>query len=379
MNVVHDIVRRRDTENKMRGADVMQESLFVMKTLNDYVPADHPLRPIREILNLALERMDERFAAMYSAFGRESIAPEKLMRALVLQVLYGLRSERLLVEQLGYNLLYRWFVGLAMDDPVWDHSTFSKNRDRLIEQDAARALFAEVLAQAKAKGLLSDEHFSVDGTLIKAWASHKSFVPKEGPPPPQSGSRANPEVDFRGEQRTNATHESTTDPDARLYRKSNQTAAIPCYMGHVLMENRNALVVDAQLTHASGTAEREAALEMLAEQPGDGRKTVGADKAYDQAAFVEDCRAINVTPHVAQNTTNRSSAIDKRTTRHPGYVVSLTLRKLIETVFGDVKQHGGMHQTKLRGIDKVSQAFTLAMTVVNLRRLPKLFAMDASG
>jgi transposase len=256
----------------MRGADVMQESLFIMKTLNDFVPADHPLRPIREILNVALERMDQRFQTMYSAFGRESIAPEKLMRALILQVLYGLRSERLLVEQLGYNLLYRWFVGLAMEDPVWDHSTFSKNRDRLLEQDAAKALFTEVLAQAKAKGLLSDEHFSVDGTLIKAWASHKSFVPKEGPPPPQSGSKANPEVDFRGEKRSNATHESSTDPDARLFRKSSQSAALPCYMGHALMENRNALVIAQQLTQATGTAEREAALSMLAEQPGTGRR-----------------------------------------------------------------------------------------------------------
>lgn len=363
----------------MRGGDVMQESLFVMKTLNDFVPADHPLRPIQEILNVALDRMDERFAAMYSACGRESIAPEKLMRALVLQVLHGLRSERLLVEQLGYNLLYRWFVGLAIDDPVWDHSTFSKNRDRLIEQEAAKVLFSEVLAQAKAKGLLSDEHFSVDGTLIKAWASHKSFVPKDGPPPPQSGGKNNPEVNFRGDKRSNKTHASTTDPDARLYRKSNHTAALPSYMGHVLMENRNGLVVDEQLTHATGTAEREAALAMLDEQPGQQHKTVAADKAYDQAPFVDGCREINVTPHVAQNTSNRASTIDARTTRHPGYLVSLIIRKRIETVFGDGKQHGGIRQTKLRGIDKVRQVFTLAMTVVNLRRLPQLFAMQASG
>jgi transposase len=363
----------------MRGADSMQESLFIVKTLNDFVPADHPLRPIREILNVALDRMDQQFAEMYSAFGRESIAPEKLMRALILQVLYGLRSERLLVEQLGYNLLYRWFVGLAMEDAVWDHSTFSKNRDRLIEQEAAKALFAEVLAQAKAKRLLSDEHFSVDGTLIRAWASHKSFVPKEGPPPPQSGSKSNPEVDFHGAKRSNVTHESTTDADARLYRKSHHGAAIPCYMGHALMENRNGLVIDEQLTPASGTAERESALAMLAEQPGSARKTVGADKAYDQAPFVEGCREINVTPHVAQNTTYRRSAIDGRTTRHPGYRISMTIRKLLETVFADAKQHGGLHQTKLRGIGKVSQAFTLAMIGVNLRRLPKLFGMAASG
>jgi IS5 family transposase len=283
-----------------------------------------------------------------------------------------------LCEQLRYNLLFRWFVGLALDDAIWDHSTFSKNRDRLIEQEAAKGLFTEVLAQAKARKLLCDEHFSVDGTLIQAWASHKSFVPKAGPPPPQSGSKANPEVDFRGEKRSNATHESTTDPDARLFRKSSQSAALACYMGHALMENRNGLVIDEQLTQATGTAEREAALSMLAEQPGSARKTVGADKAYDQAPFVEGCREINVTPHVAQNTSNRRSAIDARTTRHPGYRISMTIRKLLETVFGDAKQHGGMHQTKLRGLDKVSQAFTLAMTVVNLRRLPKLFAMVAS-
>jgi transposase len=363
----------------MRGADGMQESLFTVKKLNDFVPAKHPLQPIREIVNLALERSDERFAKMYAECGRQSIAPEKLMRALVLQVLYGVRSERLLVEQLGYNLLFRWFVGLALEDQVWDHSSFSKNRDRLIEHEAARGVFTEVLAQAKDKDLLSDEHFSVDGTLIRAWASHKSFVPKDGPPPPQSGSHANPEVDFRGQKRSNATHQSTTDPDARLYRKSSHTAAIPCYMGHVLMENRNALAVDERLTHASGTAEREAALAMLEERPGNARKSVGADKAYDQAAFVDGCRAINVTPHVSQNTTHRASAIDARTTGHAGYLVSLTIRKLIETLFGDVKQHGGMRQTKLRGIDRVQHAFTVAMTVVNLRRLPKLFAIADTG
>ncbi len=269
----------------MRGPDVMQDTLFSVRSLESYVPADHPLRPVRDILNQALKRMDPLFAVMYAPAGRDSIAPEKLLRALVLQVLYGVRSERMLIEQLGYNLLFRWFVGLAMSDDPWDHSTFSKNRDRLIEHDACQVLFEEVLAQARAKGLLSAEHFSVDGTLVRAWASQKSFVPKDGPPPPASGSKCNPEVDFRGQPRTNDTHESRTDPDSRLYRKSKNAEALPYYMGHALMENRNGLVVDQRLTHATGKAEREAALEMLAAQPGATPKTVGADKGYDTADF----------------------------------------------------------------------------------------------
>ena len=363
----------------MRGADVTQESMFAYATLGDFVPAEHPLRPIREILNAALREMDETFAAMYSEFGRESIPPEQLLRGLILQVLYGLRSERLLCEQLGYNMLFRWFVGLSLDKGPWDHSTYTKNRDRLIRHEAMRELFAQVLDQARAKKLLSSEHFSVDGTLIRAWASHKSFVPKDGAPPPSTGSRSNPEVDFKGEKRTNDTHESKTDPDAKLFTKSSKAGAIPCYMGHVLTENRNGLVIDSQLTQAGGRAEREAALEMLAEQPGEQRKTVGADKAYDVASFIEGCREINVTPHVAQNTTNRASAIDARTTRHPGYAISQRARKLIETVFGDAKQHGILRQVKLRGREKVELLFALGMTVVNLRRLPKLLAMYPSG
>jgi hypothetical protein len=242
-----------------------------------------------------------------------------------------------------------------------------------------RDLFARVLDQAKAKGLLSSEHFSVDGTLIRAWASHKSFVPKDGAPPPSSGSRGNPEVDFKGQRRTNDTHQSKTDPDSKLFTKSAKAGAIPCYMGHALTENRNGLVVDTRLTPASGTAEREAALEMLAELPGESRKTVGADKAYDIAPFVEGCREINVTPHVAQNTSGRASRIDHRTTRHAGYLLSQYARKLIETVFGDGKQHGILRQVKLRGRAKVEQVFTLAATVVNLRRMPKLLAMHPSG
>lgn len=363
----------------MRGSDVTQDSLFSYLTLEDYVPKEHPLRPIREIVNATLREMDQTFAAMYADSGRDSTPPEQLLRGLILQSLYGLRSERLLCEQLGYNLLFRWFVGLGMEKKPWDHSTYTKNRDRLIEHEVIRELFSRVLDQAKAKGLLSSEHFSVDGTLVRAWASHKSFVPKDGAPPPSSGSRGNPEVDFKGEKRTNDTHRSKTDPDAKLATKSSKAGAIPAYMGHVLTENRNGLVVDTRLTQASGTAEREAAIEMLAELPGEARKTVGADKAYDSAAFVEGCRSLNVTPHVAQNTSGRSSRIDRRTTRHAGYRISQFARKLIETVFGDAKQHGILRQVKLRGLAKVELLFTLAATVVNLRRLPKLLAPEPSG
>ncbi|MSQ53032.1 MAG: IS5 family transposase [Betaproteobacteria bacterium] len=363
----------------MRGADVTQDSMFTYLTLEGYVPKEHPLRPIREIVNAALREMDQTFAAMYADSGRDSIPPEQLLRGLILQSLYGLRSERLLCEQMGYNLLFRWFVGLGLDTTPWDHSTYTKNRDRLIEHEVVRELFEQVLDQAKAKGLLSSEHFSVDGTLIRAWASHKSFVPKDGAPPPGSGPRNNPDVDFKGQRRTNETHQSKTDPDSKLATKSSKVGAIPAYMGHVLTENRNGLVVDTRLTQANGTAEREAAIEMLTELPGEARKTVGADKAYDTESFVEDCRAIKVTPHVAQNTSGRASRIDERTTRHPGYHLSQFARKLIETVFGDAKQHGILRQVKLRGLAKVELLFTLAATVVNLRRLPKLLAPAPSG
>lgn len=356
----------------MRGADVMQDGLFCYTTLEAMVPQKHPLRAIREILNTALHEMDGTFAAMYADSGRDSIPPEQLLRGLVLQVLYGIRSERLLCEQLGYNMLFRWFVGLSLEHGPWDHSTYSKNRDRLIAHKVVRELFERVLAQARAKHLLSTEHFSVDGTLVRAWASHKSFVPKDGPPPPSSGSRGNPEVDFKGRRRTNDTHQSKTDPDAQLFRKSKQEGAIPCYMGHALTENRNGLVVDTRLSQASGTAEREAAIEMLGQLPGDARKTLGADKNYDTEEFVRRCRELNVSPHVAQNTSNRRSRIDRRTTRHPGYWLSQYARKLIETVFGDAKQHGILRQVKLRGREKVELLFTLSATVVNLRRLPAL-------
>ena len=344
---------------------------------------------IREILNRALRDMDLWFESIYEERGRYSVPPEWLLRGLVLQALYGIRSERLLCEQLGYNLLYRWFVGLSMDDGACDHSTYTKNRDRLIEHEVVRALFAQVMQQAKQAQLLSDEHFSVDGTLIRAWASHKSFVPKDGPPPPSSGSRSNPEVDFKGQKRSNDTHASTTDPDAKLFAKSNKQESLPAYLGHVLMENRSKLALDTRLTLATGTAEHEAALQMLGALPGTQPKTVGADKNFDTTEFVTACRERNLTPHVAQNTyeyhtqtghrARRKSRIDARTTRHPGYAVSQVIRKMIETLFGDSKQHRGtIRQVKLRGRDKVSDVFTLAMLAVNLRRLPGLLATQAT-
>lgn len=370
----------------MRGLDVTQESLFVVRKTADYVPAGHPLLAILEIINQALRDMDLLFESIYEDRGRYSVPPEWLLRGLVLQALYGIRSERLLCEQLGYNMLYRWFVGLGMEDAAWDHSTYTQNRDRLIEHDVIRALFGRVMKQAEDAKLLSAEHFSVDGTLIRAWASHKSFVPKDGPPPDKGGSQSNPEVDFKRQKRSNETHASTTDPDARLFTKSKKAESILAYMGHVLMDNRSKLAVDTRLTHATGTAECEAALDMLAARAGEARKSVGADKNYDNAAFVAACRNIKVTPHVAQNTyeydtktgkrAKRESCIDARTTRHPGYTVSQVIRKLIETLFGDGKQHGGtIRQVKLRGIDKVTDVFTLAMLTANLRRMPALFAV----
>lgn len=373
----------------MRGADVTQEGLFLTRQTADYVPAGHPLLAIREILNAALRDMDLLFESIYDERGRYSVPPEWLLRGLVLQALYGIRSERLLCEQLGYNMLYRWFVGLSMDDTAWDHSTYTKNRDRLIEHDVVRALFERVMQQAKEARLLSDEHFSVDGTLIRAWASHKSFVPKDGPPPPSSGSHGNPEVDFKGKKRSNDTHVSSTDPDAKLFAKSNKQESLPAYLGHVLMENRSKLAVDVRLTQATGTAEIEAALAMLGELPGTKPKTVGADKNFDTSEFVTACRERNVIPHVAQNAyeyntktgkrARRRSRIDRRTTRHPGYAVSQVIRKMIETLFGDSKQHGGtIRQVKLRGRAKVSDVFTLAMLAVNLRRLPSLLAVTAT-
>jgi len=357
----------------MRGGDGMQEALFTVAKLEDFVPADHPLRPIRMIVNTALTELNDLFNEMYAGTGRASVAPEKLMRALLLQVFYSIRSERQLMEQIRYNLLFRWFVGLAIDDSVWDHSVFSKNRDRLLEHDAVGKFFTQVMAQADKKNLLSKEHFSVDGTLVQAWASHKSFRPKDGSDDPPSGAGRNSQADWKKQRRSNDTHESTTDPDARLFRKSNQTGAMLCYQGHVLMENRTGLVVSAVVTHADGKAERQAALAMLDAVPGKQPKTVGADKAYDTADFIADCRARGVTPHVAMNETEyRGSAIDGRTARHDGYRVSQVIRKRIEEHFGWGKTVGRVRQTVYRGIHRVDQHFKLTMLASNIVRMSRI-------
>jgi len=359
----------------MRGTDAMQESLFMMAKLEDFVPSDHPLRAIRELVNDALVQLNALFNGIYADNGRASIAPERLMRALLLQVFYSVRSERQLCEQLRYNLLFRWFVGLAIDDTVWDHSVFSKNRDRLMEHAVVEAFFGEVMRLADGKGLLSKEHFSVDGTLIQAWASIKSFRQKKDQaktqPPDDPG---NPTVDFRGEQRRNDTHQSTTDPQARLYRKGGAESLLS-FLGHLMIENRNGLVVSAQVSLATGTAERDTALDMIKEIAGKKRITIGADKAYDTKEFVRNLRNLKVTPHVAQNICrNRHSAIDNRTTSHTGYEWSQKKRKRIEEVFGWLKTVGLMKQTRYRGTDRVGWMFTFAAAAYNLVRMRTLLA-----
>jgi transposase len=366
----------------MRGWDAKSDALFSYVSCEARVPKDHPLRPIRRIVDEALAALSPEFEQLYAKFGRPSIPPERLLRALLLQV-YSVRSELQLMEQLDYNLLFRWFVGMSLDAGVWDASVFTKNRERLIEGDIARKFMAAVLDQEAVKVLLSDDHFSVKpapakagGTLIEAWASMKSFRPKDGSGEPPAPGR-NGERDFHGEKRSNETHASTTDPDARLYREGPGQPAKLAYLGHVLMENRHALVVDTRLTLATGTAEREAALEMAADCPDNHRITLGADKAYDVAEFVADLRELNVTPHVAQNTTNRRSAIDARTTRHPGYAVSGRLRKRIEEMFGLTKAAAGFRKTRHRGLARVGWLFTLTATAYNLVRLPKLVGVGA--
>jgi transposase len=357
----------------MRGADVRTDSMFSYVSCEARVPLDHPLRPVRAIVDQALDTLSGEFAKLYAPIGRPSIAPEKLLRALLLQAFYSVRSERQLMEQLDYNLLFRWFVGLGIDDPVWDVTVFTKNRDRLLDGDIAAKFFQAVLGQPEVSALLSDEHFTVDGTLIEAWASMKSFKRKDGrhdDPPAGDGGR-NVERDFRGEKRSNVTHVSTTDPDARLLRKGRGKEAKLCHMGHLLMENRNGLIVDALLTTATGTAEREAAEVMMGRQPGRHRATLGADKGYDAAAFVAAVRALNVVPHVAQ-TSGRRSAIDRRTTRHPGYAVSQRIRKRVEEGFGWIKTTGGFRKTRHRGTMRVGWMFTLTAAACNLIRLPKL-------
>ena len=356
----------------MRGPDIHQETLFSTVVPEQRVPKDHPLRPIRDMVNEALAKLDEDFNALYAESGKPSIPPEKLLRAQLLKAFYTIRSDRQLMEQIDYNLLFRWFVGFSMDDEVWDHSTFSKNRDRLLEGEIAHRFFAEVLGQAERAGLLSKEHFSVDGTLIEALASLKSYRPKDEDEPPTQGGGRNPSVDFRGEKRCRETHESKTDPDARLFKKSAGTTAKLSYMGHVLMENRNGLVVQAKVTQATGKAEREAAVELVDALGGSRRLTLGADRNYDTQGFVEEMRARNVTPHVAQNDTNRSSAIDERTTRHEGYRVSQTKRKRVEECFGWLKTIGGLRKSPFVGREKLDFQFVLTFAAYNLVRMRNL-------
>ncbi len=387
----------------MRGTDEASGSLFSFVDLEERIPARHPLRKIRQVVNDALASLDAEFEALYTDFGRPSIAPERLIRAGLIQILFSIRSERQLMEQMQYNLLFRWFVGLGIDDPVWVPTVFTKNRDRLLTTDISRKVMAAILAHREVAPLLSDDHFSVDGTLVKAWASMKSFQRKEGDAPPDDdpGSPPRPdtttedepqttetepmprtihqnrnaEVNFKGEKRSNATHASTTDPDARLYKKSPGTGAMLCFMGHALMENRSGLIVQGDLTQACGHAERRAALDMIhRHSPGSTRQlTLGADKGYDAAEFVADLRHACVTPHVAQK--SRYSAVDGRTTRHEGYALSIKHRKRIEEAFGWAKTVGGVAQTVYRGVERVRSQFIMTMAANNLARLPRLLAV----
>ncbi len=356
----------------MRGNDQQNTTMFSYISPEERVPADHPLRPIRLMVDKALKGLSPLFDGLYSHTGRNSIPPERLLRALLLQVLYTVRSERMLMEQLNYNLLFRWFVGLNMDDPIWDVTVFTKNRDRLLEGDVAAAFFAQVLAQARSKKLLSDDHFTVDGTLIEAWAGNKSFKRKDSTPEPPPDDPGNPDVDFHGEKRKNDTHQSTTDPDSRMFRKSKGKEAKLCYMGHVLMENRHGLVVKPTVTQATGTAERDASVEMVQVISNPRRITLGGDKNYDTRDHVDALRSLNITPHVARNDTNRKSAIDGRTTRHPGYAVSMKKRKRVEEIFGWMKTVGLMRKTRQRGRERVDWMFTFTAAAYNLIRMRNL-------
>jgi transposase len=350
----------------MRGDERVQDGMFSYVSLEQRVPQDHPLRAVRKLTDGILVSLDAEFDGLYAGSGRPSIAPEYILRALLLQVFFSIRSERLLIEQIDYNLLFRWFVGLGMDDAVWNHAVFSKNRDRLLNSAMARQFFAEV--NRSAKKYMSDEHFTVDGTLIQAWASQKSFRPKDG----SDDDRG----DFHGQKRSNQTHASTTDADARLYKKSYGKESKLSYLGHVLVENRNGLIADAMVTTADGMAERDAALLMLNEKQKHRcrRITVGADKAFDSEDFVRTARELNVTPHVTSNDNGRSSNLDRRTTRHAGYAVSLSRRWLVEKGFGWLKETGPLRQVKLRGLAKVDWLFVFSCAAHNLLRLPRLMA-----
>lgn len=370
-----------------RGDDRQQQGMFSYLSPEERVPPDHPLRIIRTMVDVVLHDLSPTFDALYATVGRPSIPPEQLLRALLLQVLYTVRSERLLMEALQYNLLFRWFVGLNMDEPVWDHSTFSKNRERFVVGGVADAVFDRILAQARQRNLLSDEHFTVDATLLEAWASLKSVRPKGQPPATPPDDPGNPTVNFHGDRRSNATHQSTTDPEARLARKGNGREAKLCYMGHVVIENRHGLIVQAQATIATGTAEADTAVDLVEHLAGDPdasdepgassrRRTVGADKAFDTADFVGAMRDVNVTPHVAQKT--KGSAIDARTTRHPGYALSQTFRKRVEEGFGWLKTVGLMRKLRHRGTDRVDWMFVFSTAAYNLVRLRTLIIEAAA-
>lgn len=349
----------------MRGNEEQQGGLFSYVSLENRIPKRHPLRKIRRMVDEALADMSDHFDAIYSHTGRPSIPPERLLRALLIQLLHSVRSERLLLEQLEYNLLFRWFVGLGIDDKVWAPTVFSKNRDRLLEGEVATVFFRRILAQAEERKLISKDHFTVDGTLLEAWASHKSFQPKDGPPPADPGQ-------YQGQKRSNQTHQSTTDPDAKLFRKGKGKEAKLSYMGHVVMENRNGLVVGARVTQATGTGERDAALQMLAELPGNHRITLGADKGYDTRDFIAGLRELKATPHVAQNTTNRRSAIDGRTVNQPGYTVSQKKRKQVEAIFGWMKTVGTLGKLRHRGKARVGWVFGFTAAAYNLVRMSNL-------
>ena len=365
-------------EAGMRGVDERTGSLFSYVDLEDRVPAKHPLRVIRRIVNDVLVALDGEFTKIYADSGRPSIPPERLLRALLLQAFYTIRSETQLLEQLDYNLLYRWFVGLGIDEPIWVPTVFTKNRERLLEAEVAHKFLAQLLNHKEVRNLLSDEHFSVDGTQVAAWASMKSFRAKDGSDEPPSGGGRNCERDFHGETRSNDTHASTTDPEARLYRKGKGKEAKLSYIGNALTENRHGLVVEAELGQATGTIEREAAQTMIVRHsPGSRRLTLGADKAFDVREFVDDLRDLNVTPHIAQNTSNRTSAIDARTTRHPGYAISQQKRKRTEEPFGWGKTIGGLARPMLRGVARMRFKFILTMAAYDLVRLPKLLGSSA--
>jgi transposase len=364
----------------MRGEDHQQSHVFSYLSPEERVRSDHPLRAIREMVDVVLSQLSRSFDSMYAKVGRPSIAPEKLLRAQLLQMLYSIRSERLLMEEMDYNLLFRWFVGLNADDPVWDATVFTKNRDRLLQADVAKEFLAEVVAQAGAKGLTSDEHFTVDGTLLEAWASQKSYQARAGQPPPPPDDPGNPTINFRGERRSNQTHASKTDPEAQMARKGEGKESKLSYSGNLLVENRNGLIVNAEVFVANGTAERDAALVMLEQIPGRKLVTVGGDKGFDTRDFVGECRLLGVTPHVAQNLKrNGGSAIDGRTTRHLGYGLSQKRRKRIEECFGWLKTIALLRKLRHRGVCKVDWIFAFACAAYNLVRMRNLSTPVLAG